>query len=305
MGSRGWTNGRTASAILLLGFLNPWAAGTVEAQSAAAAAPGWLPAESALQATLRTGRPSVLVITSRTSPASAELVTALRRTADSTLVGRLVNFAEMPREEYARQVERLGLKRFPAILVYGREGTALKLLGHRVGPLDAPTTLAWLAALPSGSTRPKIPPPDPGLRRASQEGYPTPPSPQMPYASSQNYPQGPPPAPPKMGYQPPPQPQPQLVPYPVMPVQPAQVPPVYSAPMPQPVVVSTPATPVVVQPSQPQIIIGPSQAPQITFASTPSAPSVSYVQPSNAPTPNQPQQIFMAGAAAEQRAAAE
>ena len=167
------------------------------------------------------------MITSRTSPASAELVTALRRTADSTLVGRLVNFAEMPREEYARQVERLGLKTFPAILVYGREGTALKLLGHRVGPLDAPTTLAWLASLPSGSTRPKIPPPDPGLRRASQDGYPTPPSPQMPYPSSQNYPQAPPPAPPKMGYQPPPQPQPQLVPYPVVPVQPAQMPPVY------------------------------------------------------------------------------
>jgi hypothetical protein len=192
----------------------------------------------------------------------------------------------------------MGFKTFPAVLVYGTDGSALKLLGQRVGPLDAPTTLAWLASLPTGATTANEPAPDTAVRRTSQDGYPTPPSPQTPYASSQNVPQAPPPAPPKMGYQPPPQPMPQPmpVPVPVVPFQPAQVPPVYAAPMPQPVVVSTPPTPVVLQPSQPQIIIGPSQAPQITFASAPSAPTVPYVQPANAPTPNQPQQIFMANA---------
>jgi hypothetical protein len=102
MKSHKWTSGRVAPAVVLLTLLDVWWGCTVWAQTTAvdAKAAGWLPVESALRATLQSGRPSILVITSRTSPASLELLEALKRSADSTLVGRLVSFAEMPREVY-------------------------------------------------------------------------------------------------------------------------------------------------------------------------------------------------------------
>jgi hypothetical protein len=293
-----WTGERLAIALALLTALPTSTGLTVSAQTAAADAKttNWLPVDLALKTTLQSGRPSVLVFTSPTSPASLELVAELRRLADSALSGQVIHFAEVPEEDHAKQAARLGVKIFPAVLVYGREGSKLKLVGHRLGNIDAAATLLWVASLQTSSAQSNVPETDPAVKRTAQDRYPVPPSPQAPLPSSQNV-QGPPPAPPKTTYQPPPPPyQPMPAPIPVMPAQPAQIPPVYAAPMPQPVVVSTPATPVVVQPSQPQIIIGPSQAPQITFASAPSAPSVSYVQPANAPTPNQPQQIFMASA---------
>ena len=288
MASSRWTSGRTALALVLLSSMGPWWGLPAEAQTprGAVATPGWLPLESALRQTVQTGRPSVVVVTERSSPRSLELVKSLQQAAASSLVGRMVSFAEMSREAYPQQVDRMGVTTFPALLVYGQNGSRLKLLGLRSGPLDVPTTLAWLVSLPIGSMA-AVRPPDPAVTRAAAgDDYP---SAQAPYPSGQHYP----PAPPKVPSQPQPQPQP----IPIVPVPQAQVPPVYTAPAPQPVVVATPAQPVVVQPSQPQVIIGPSQPPQITFANAPTAaPSVSYVQPANAPTGNAPQQIFMANA---------
>ena len=254
MKSHTLTSGRTALTVVLLTLLDLSLGGAVWCKTAAGDANvrGWLTVESALKTTLRSGRPTVLVITSRTSPASLELLEAVKRSANSTLVGQLVSFAEMPLEQYTQQVDRMGVKTFPTVVVYGTDQATLKLLGHRTGPLDAPTMLAWLSSLPSGGTIAiaKLPATDPAVKRTAShdDGYPTPPSPQMPYPSSQNLPQPPPPAPPKMGFQPPP-PMPQPMPVPYGGFQTAQVAPIYAVPMPQPVVVSTPATPVVVQPS--------------------------------------------------------
>ena len=56
----------------------------------------------------------------------------------------------MSQERYGRQVDRVGLKTFPAVLVYGKDGSSLKLLGQRAGPSMPQRRLAWLASLPIG-----------------------------------------------------------------------------------------------------------------------------------------------------------
>src|SRR5262245_44108058 len=124
MESSWWIKGRATLAVVLLGVVGPHWAPDAQAQTAAGngAASGWLAVESALRLPVQTGRPSVVVVTARTSPGSLDFVKALRQATASSMISRLVSFSEMPREGYAKPVDQMGLSRFPAVVAYGKNG---------------------------------------------------------------------------------------------------------------------------------------------------------------------------------------
>src|SRR5262249_30657320 len=120
---------------------------------AATAQEGWSSLPVALQGTAKTGRPTVVVTTSRTSPASVALRQGLPRAAAPAGVRVAVTLAELSAEANAAQVELLGVKRHPSVIVYRRGKSALEVAGYRDDLTDPAATLAWVGTLlPKGGT---------------------------------------------------------------------------------------------------------------------------------------------------------
>ncbi|MFO0911168.1 MAG: hypothetical protein U0794_22990, partial [Isosphaeraceae bacterium] len=219
-------------------------------QAQATAGTLWTPLVQALRTTANAGVPTVVVITSRSSPASAAFREALAQLPEARSWTRSVLFAEMPAEIYATQVKNLGISVFPTFVVYRRGRSGLEAAGARHDLADARQVFAWLGSLSLT--------PAPGDNAVATAGAPAHPSVADPavqrtqmYGSSQGYPseQAPPSIPPK-----------------VPPALPPAQPPVYTTPpqqpvyAPQPYVTPVPAPPpVYVQTQTPAMIV--QQAP--------------------------------------------
>jgi hypothetical protein len=280
-----WNPSRAVVGVSVFGsLLFPGLPGVVRAQLAtpspsvpAPRPPAWV---RAIQDTLRTGRPTLLVVTSRAHPASGQLWQALSNDPQAQSVRQAFQVVELSAEANPQRIQSLQVTSFPTLIVYGRGANGLTMLGVEAGSMDLPFALGWLSGLKTtastaSGSRGDIRPPlaggrDANLARAGyHDHYP---SAQQP--SPQYYP--PPPAPPA----PPPAPAQPMVPV-------APVAPIYSAPAPQPVVVSAPSPPVVFQPSAPTIVVGPTPQPNIVFAQAP-APTVTYAMAPSAPAPAAP-----------------
>jgi hypothetical protein len=253
-----------------------------QAPAAAALPAGYSTLAPALQATLQTGRPTVVVVTSGGVPASAALRDALPGLLRTQPVGAVALLAEMPAEQHADRIRALGVSHLPAVLVYGRNEAGMQLVAHRLGVTDPYQVTGWLASL--GLERAAIadatPPVDPTVQRTGAGSLPT-----GQYPSGQA-----PPPPPSWPTAPPPQAPPAP---PQMYVQQVPVTPTYAAPSPTPLVVAPPTQPVVVAPPAQTIMVAPAPPPNIIF-SAPTQPTVMMAPVGSAPVGSAPTNAFLA-----------
>src|SRR4051812_29855716 len=73
-------------------------------QSATPAAASWTPLTQALNETLNQGMPTVVVVTSRSTPSSQAFRVAFAQSPEAAAFARVAQFAELPAEIYANQV---------------------------------------------------------------------------------------------------------------------------------------------------------------------------------------------------------
>ena len=229
---------------------------------------------AALRETIASGRPTVVVVTSRAVPASTALRDAIARELLGSAIGESVRFAELPVELYPDRVGQLGIERFPTLLAYGRQGGALARLGRLDGPADVLSVAAWLGSLGLSGGGAAGASADPAVARTAMVGgdrgrFIAVPAPAAPMPT----PQGPPPSPP--------------TPTPGMAVVPVAPPPsmstVVTQPGPPPIVVQPQSPQIYVQPMAPRIILGQMPAPEITVLQQPQAPPTVNFGVVNAP----------------------
>jgi len=196
-----------------------WAAITWAASAVFAASPDTVPAavgrwDEALEATRRTGVPTVLVVG---RPGSRESVATWRSLtspeARAVLAGRAV-VAEFDADRLAAQAAGMKLREYPSLVVYSRTPDGgLRHEATHPGSLDAKRLAAWLddQAAPSfdASSQPALL--DPTVEktighRHNQLPTPQQPSPQQPYAPQPAYIQPPAYPPPQPVYAPAPPP---------------------------------------------------------------------------------------------------
>ncbi|WP_169974326.1 hypothetical protein [Tautonia rosea] len=108
---------------------------------------GFVDCARALNETIRSGRPTVVVISSRAVPASLGLRDTMVRDLLSSSIGQIAMFAELPVELFADRVERLGVQQFPTLLAYGSRDGALVRLGTLAGPTDTAQVAAWIGSI--------------------------------------------------------------------------------------------------------------------------------------------------------------
>lgn len=244
--------------------------GTIAGQTAVGPV---LPAERALVLTIESGRPTVLVVTSRSEPSSQRLWENLAALMQKTAPGGW-SLARLSHEDEPAQVHRLGARRFPTVLVYRKAERGLELVAHRVQPRDAAEVLEWLSGLKDPAFgRAVASPSDPAVARAGLWHHRATPSPQGPPA-----PAGAPAA------------------SAAAPVAAAPAPSL-AAPAQAPVLISTAPPPIVLQQAPPTVYVVPPTQPAniVVLSPPPAAPSVSVVQPSSVATTAQPS-LFLANA---------
>ncbi len=257
----------------------------------AAGVAGWGDAGTALRATQRGGRPTIIVATTRTDAASERLRSAL-----PALFGPGCQLAEVDATEQADWLRQIGITGVPGVAVYAHADGGARVLGVRSGVADPVAIAEWAAGLgrsPSASTPT---PADPRVARASYQ-QPSPqslaPQPQpppqyfnpSPPAPAPSLPVAPPaPAPTYVYANPAPAPAPAPV---YVAVSPA--PTTYTTPAPAPVTLAPAAAPIVVNPPQQTFVIGPQPPPQILSAAPAAAPSMIAAAPTQlvAPAPVQ------------------
>jgi hypothetical protein len=272
--------------------------GQVASPERVAARLAWTPLSRALNATIRTGTPTLVVVTSRTEPGSLQFCRALTYSREVGGLTGSLQFAEMASELYKDQVKTLGVRTFPTLIVYRRGGRGLEMVSFTSGLTEPHQVVDWLGSV--GLVARETAPADAAILRAGQGGA---------MASDQAYPsaQNPQPSPPSkqpMGPPPPPYVPP---PYAPPPVQMAPPPQQYFAPYPAPapVYVQPPTPTMIVQQAPQQIILAPAPPPQVTIAMAPSAaPTVSYAPVGGAPPAgNAPPNLFTQPGAAPPGAA--
>ncbi len=252
-------------AIGLLGLTVVLGNSSVSAQVPSDDQGDWIPLPTALRSTMESGRPTVVLTTSRTSPESLNLRQSLLNQPVMRALAATVNFAEMPVEIYPDRVEALNVQSHPTLLVYGKGSHGLDLCSFTSEAKDAPTAMAWLHSLTQSnevaSNSSESPSLDPEVQpTGGQAAYPTS---QVPTPQAV----------------PVPQPAPTYLPQPTPTYQVQQ--PVAAIPAPSPVYLQTAPPPMVIQQQPQQIIIPPTPPPQVTVLQSVSAPAAA------APTPNQ------------------
>ena len=248
------------------------------------------PAE-ALANTRKTGVPTLVLVTSESSPASMALWRDLKAAHDESTRRDAIQLIHVAIEELGNTAKKLGLKRVPAVLLYCRDDDKVNLAGQHSGPMDVEFIGGWVGLYHRDGTKTKVAVDkgdDADVRQTNYQDYPS-------AQSTPQYqqPQPPPKAPP---YQAPPPPQPPQQPtyYPPQQQQyytPPPMVPVYQQPQPTMVYAPSPP-PIYVQPSAPTIVMGPAPQPNFAFAPQPaSAPMamapMNLLAPANAPQPPQ------------------
>lgn len=250
------------------------------AQGSGGSAGGFVDCAQALNETIRSGRPTVVVITSRAVPASVGLRDLMARDLLGSSIGQSAMFAEMPVELFADRVERLGVEQYPTLLAYGSRDGALVRLGTLAGPTDSAQVAAWIGSLGLTGGGNAIPRTDPsvsrsGLLHRDRGSYVA-----VPVASPQQPVQAPPP-PTK------PQPPPSGM-IPVGHAAPPAMSPVVMQESGPPVIVQQQSPSIYIQPQAPRIMLGQMPPPEITIVQGPqAAPTITYAvmggQPQAAP----------------------
>lgn len=234
--------------------------------------PAGRPLNQALWETVRSGKPTIAVVTSGTSAESMRLWESIERSRFARDLVGSYQFSEMPREVYADETARLNLSNAPTVLIYRKTGTSVSLSGRLNHPKEAADVFRWLMS--GGSDAASTGMKDVAVRQAgghrpvSATGQ-AQPSPQLPVSPPRQ-------SPPSAPALPPVQTAPPAASFPVQPV---------SSP---PVVVSSPSPTVVFQPQPMNVMIGPTPPPTISFVQSPaSTPNVNVITPAaSAPAPN-------------------
>ena len=220
------------------------------------------PLDRAVGATLKDGWPTVVVITSTSSPESETVIAVLAAGApgQGAEPGGTDRVVRPGGECLADAPDGRDVGPDDPGLRQGSEGAGAGRRQLRE-PKDTESALAWLEAL--GAVPASSADADTAVVRTGHQHN----------ASPQASPQAPPP----VIYQAPPPPQPAPPP---QAAPPTVLAPVTSAPPQVPVVVSAPSTPVVFQPQASTIVVGPQPPPNIVFASAPpSAPNITMMAP--------------------------
>jgi hypothetical protein len=108
--------------------------------------PSWADAVTATQAS---GRPTVLIVTSRQVPRSMEYARRLRadRSMDEMRQSGAVEFAELVAEESGDQVARLQISQFPTILAYRQGARGLETAGRLRGSCSPGQISGWMLGI--------------------------------------------------------------------------------------------------------------------------------------------------------------
>ena len=221
----------------------------------AAARLAWTPLSQALNATIGSGVPTLVVVTSRTDPGSLQFCRALTYSSEVAGLAGSLQVAEMASDLYKDQVKTLGVRTFPTLVLYRRGSRGLEVASYTSGLTDPRDVVRWIQSL--GVQARVTAPADSAVQRTAQHGA---------MASDQAYPsaQYPQPAPPsKQPLMPPPQPPyvpPAYTPPPVQMAPPQQYAVPYPAPA--PVYVQPPTPTMVVQQAPQQIILAPAPRPR-------------------------------------------
>src|SRR5438874_2349029 len=111
----------------------------------AQATDSWPPWPQAVRTAEQTGRPIVLVVTSRSSAASQEFRRELAAKVAARPLASPAQFTELAIEANPELAKKLGIKAAPTVLLYRRGGSGLVLVSKKSPPLEAATVVDWLA----------------------------------------------------------------------------------------------------------------------------------------------------------------
>ncbi len=106
----------------------------------------WLTPNQALRATLETGKPTLIVITSQEGTASQELMRSLRENAITQRLGQLAYVSEFLAEQAPEEVTRLGVESLPAVVAYRRGALGLEFVASQNDIRDAYHLIGWVRA---------------------------------------------------------------------------------------------------------------------------------------------------------------
>src|SRR3954466_10904214 len=112
----------------------------------------------ALRGTLSTGRPTVLVATSRTSPESLDLWRRLMGAYGAPWISSM-QWLEVSADRDPVWLVKLGITDIPSVIVFGRGPKGLEFLGRLNRPKGVEEVAAWLAPLGTGRTAREAGPP--------------------------------------------------------------------------------------------------------------------------------------------------
>ncbi|MBX6314583.1 MAG: hypothetical protein IRY99_16970, partial [Isosphaeraceae bacterium] len=138
------------SVIVSLGLLSSFAAapnGREPAKDATADASGWSPLAQATWTTVRTGRPTVVVVTSPSSPASQQLRRALLEIPEARSWLAQIQFAELSAGAYPEKIKALRVETFPTVIAFRKKGESLEEIDRQTAPRDAYLVVGWLGTL--------------------------------------------------------------------------------------------------------------------------------------------------------------
>ena len=185
---------------------------------------GWTSLSRALHATASTGVPTVVIVTSPAEPASLQLCRSLASSPEAARLSGSFQFAEMASDLYKDQLGRLGIRRFPTLIVYRRGPRGLEAVASMTGLSQPGQVVQWLGLLGVAPTTvatadPAVVRAGHGAAAASGQTYPSEQQPQQPPPPSKQpmTPPQPPPYVPPPSYGPPPvaaPPQTYMAPYP-------------------------------------------------------------------------------------------
>lgn len=250
-----------ASSLLSLAALA--AVGTARAQSAAEETrPVELdPVEGALVTTLQTGRPTFLLVVSRSHGEAHRLWRQMLESPQARGLAQTAQFVELVAEDHPSRVRQLGVTSAPVVCAIRRNESRIEKVAQRAVPREAGHLLQWIEAIGEEVATTAAPPRDADLTRTH--------FPQQDQASPQAPPLA---APPKQAMTPP------------TTTTQLQAVPVLNAPSQPPVAVAMPSHQVYIQPSAPTVVLGPTPPPNIVVTqTTPSTPTITMAVPVQSP----------------------
>jgi hypothetical protein len=225
------------------------------------------PVEQAFVTTLRTGRPTFILVTSKSSPTAHQLWEQMLGSPRARQLMDAAQFVEVVAEEEPARVRQLGVGTAPVVCVIRKNKEIIEKEAQRAMPRGTASLIDWVES----TVQDLAPVPQPVVDAELQRSH------FQVHAAAQASPQVPQYSPPPPPQQAPPQQSPPYSP-------PLQGVPVVNAPSPPPVAVTMSSPPVYVQQSAPTVVLGPTPPPNIVIAqAVPSMPTVSMAVPAQSP----------------------